>query len=200
MLANRTIQAYDRYADVYDQEVIDFWEQFPKDFLGRFRDTLPGQDVLNVGSGTGRDSILLRDFGLHVSCIDGSATMVAMTAALGFDSRQADFLDMSLSPESFDGVWAYTSLIHLAKTDAVQVLRALHSALRPGGALVFGAIEGEAVKMVTRDTMPGEERFFAYYTNSEMEAMTSDAGFRLVHSQEYQPHNSVYLNHLYIKQ
>lgn len=199
MSDNPTIQAYDRYADVYDQEVVDFWERFPAEFLQAFQEQAPGNRVLNLGSGSGRDAVLLRQLGFEVTCVDASAAMVDMTRKLGFTSVKADFRALDFGPESFDGVWAYTSLIHIPKEQAASVLRYLHSVLVAGGALAFGAIKGDHEGMVERSSMPGEERYFKYYTDDEIREMAAEAGFDFVYAEDYQPHNSVYLNHVYVK-
>jgi SAM-dependent methyltransferase len=197
MSNNPTIQAYDRYAGVYDQEVVDFWEQFPTDFLQAFREQAPGNRVLNLGSGSGRDAVLLRQLGFEVICVDGSEAMVNMTRKLGLTSVQADFRALDFEPESFDAIWAYTSLIHIPKPEAQAVIESVRTLLPTGGVLALGVIEGDHDGMVKRDSMPDEERYFKFYTADELRAMTEAAGYEFVFAKDYQPHRSIYLNHLY---
>jgi SAM-dependent methyltransferase len=113
MSTNPTIETYDKYSQVYDNEVIGFWDNFPKDFVDSFVRQLPGKRVLNLGSGSGRDAVLLRNRGLEVVCLDASKAMTDITTNLGFESYNADFSHMDFTEASFDGVWAYTSLIHI---------------------------------------------------------------------------------------
>jgi hypothetical protein len=48
-----------------------------------------------LGSGSGRDAILLRDLGLEVLCADAAKSMVEMTRKLGFESVQTTFSEMN---------------------------------------------------------------------------------------------------------
>lgn len=199
MNTNPTIDAYDKYAQVYDEEVIDFWNNFPPEFLDSFVDKLSGKRVLNLGSGSGRDAVLLRDKGLEIVCVDASTSMVEITDHLGFESHHTTFEQLDFPDESFDGVWAYTSLIHVPPSDAKVVIEKIHAMLKLDGIFVMGAIEGETAGMVERDTMPGVSRYFKKYSRSELRALVESCGFRFMSEQDYQPHSSIYLNQLYQK-
>src|SRR5690606_30479001 len=111
MQDDQTIKAYDKYAEIYDGEVIDFWANFPLEFIDKFVASLPG----NLGSGSGRDAMLLKNRGLDVLCVDASKSMIGMTSAMGFESLLSSFSELDFPENSFDGVWAYTSLIHIPK-------------------------------------------------------------------------------------
>lgn len=192
-----TLRAYDTYAQVYDEEVIEFWSNFPKEFLERFKALLPGGRVLNVGSGSGRDALLLRELGLDVVCVDGSKSMVDMTRALSFESYHVDFTEIDFPAGSFSGIWAYTSLIHVPKAEAEKVVSNLRGLLTPGGAFTIGVIEGTDEGMIERKTMPGTARYFKNYTAPELKAMVEPLGFKFEFEVPYQPHNKVYLSQLY---
>ncbi len=199
MPTNPTIETYDKYAQIYDEEVVEFWANFPQTFINKFVSALPGKRVLNLGSGSGRDAILLRAQGLEVICVDASKAMVEMTKGLGFESHQTTFADLSFPEASFDGVWAYTSLIHIPKNDAQKVIAHVHSMLKPDGAFVMGAIEGDAAGMVERKTMPGTMRYFKNYSKDELRELIEPLGFTFTYEEGYKPHNNVYLNQLYLR-
>lgn len=200
MPENLTIQTYNAYAATYDQEVVDFWERFPARFIDEFAAALPGRRVLDLGSGSGRDAVLLRERGLEVVCADASEAMVAITQELGFESHLSLFSELDFPQGSFDGVWAYTSLIHVKNPEAVQVMQKVYALLRPMGAFAVGAIQGEGEGMVTRASMPGVARYFKKYTAPELRQSVESTGFTFVYEQDYQPHNTVYLNQLYKKE
>jgi SAM-dependent methyltransferase len=187
------------YADIYDQEVIDFWNSFPSEFLQRFANSLPGKRVLDVGSGSGRDALLLKDLGLDVVCLDGSESMIRMTSRLGFDSHLADFEDIDFQPATFDGIWAYTSLIHIPKAEAESVIQVLRTLLKPGGVFAVGVIGGKAEGMVERKTMPDVQRYFKDYLRQELREMVEQQGFDFLFELDYRPHNSVYINQLFVE-
>lgn len=193
-----TIDAYDRYAKIYDQEVIEFWDNFPQSFVGAFVEMAPSGRILNLGSGSGRDAMLLRDKGLEVVCLDASKAMIEITTGLGFESHHGTFDEMNFPDSTFDAVWAYTSLIHVPKEQAKNVIKKIKHILRPEGAFAIGVIRGPGDGMVERITMPGASRYFKNYTSDELKSMIQPLGFTFLEEQEYKPHNSIYLNQLYI--
>lgn len=131
-----TIDAYNRYSNVYDAETIQFWQKFPAETVQSFVSRLGGKRVLDLGSGPGRGAQLLRERGALVTCLDAAPAMIQMTMDLGFKSICADMRQMKLTENSFEGVWAYTSLLHLPEADLpAAVRRALR--LKPGDKLVW---------------------------------------------------------------
>jgi SAM-dependent methyltransferase len=192
-----TIAAYDQYSDVYDQEVIEFWDKFPRLTIEAFVSNLPGKKVLNLGSGSGRDALILQNEGLEVVCLDASHKMVEITRQFGFESHQAKFTEMSFPAQGFDGVWAYTSLIHVPPDEAAEAIWQLRTFLMPGGIFLIGVILGERAEMVVRRSMPGAERYFKHYQRDEITKMVSSLGFKLQYEERYQPHRTIYLSQVY---
>lgn len=199
-MTSPTIDAYDKYAHVYDEEVVEFWENFPVDFIDAFTSGLNGRRVLNLGSGSGRDAILLRDRNLEVVCLDASSSMAKITQDLGFDTHHKTFDQMNFSPISFDGVWAYASLIHVEKSEAKNAIIALRETLKPGGLFVVGAIQGDSAGMTERSTMPGAQRYFKKYKSSDLTELVESIGFKKIREQNYQPHTSSYINLIFLKE
>src|SRR5262249_40818675 len=97
-----------------------------------------------------------------------------------------------------DGVWAYTSLIHIPADQARNVIANVRTLLRPGGCFAIGVIEGDSAGMVERKTMPNATRYFKNYTRQELKQLIEPLSFTFKHEQTYQPHNSIYLNQLYV--
>jgi SAM-dependent methyltransferase len=197
MTDNPTLETYNQYAQIYDDEVVAFWENFPKDFVEAFVTGLSPKRVLDVGSGSGRDALLLRDQGCDVVCQDGSESMVRLTNELGFESYLADFTEVDFPAHTFGGVWAYTSLIHIPKAEAAEVIRKLRTYIVPGGVFAIGVIEGESAGMVERSSMPDAARYFKNYSSSELRAMVEPLGFTLVREGRYKPGGKTYIHHLY---
>lgn len=191
----KTIDAYDLYHEVYDAETKDFWEKFPEHIMDGFIDSLPGKSVLNLGSGPGRDSILLRKMGLEVLCIDGSKNMVETTRRLGFKSMLVDMRKLDLPKHSYDGAWAYSSLIHLTLEESNSILRNLQNIVRPGGSLLLGLIEGTGNETLKIAGSP-YTRYFEYYDDNKLENLLSGTSFVVIRKDSFQPGHHVYLNYL----
>ncbi len=197
--SDATIATYDKYAKVYDAEVAEFWDGFPKEFIDRFIAELPHKKVLDLGSGSGRDALLLRERGANVLCVDASKEMVAITQELGFESVMSTFANYDYPNRHFGGAWAYTSLIHIPKDEAEKIIRAIYATLKTGGVFAIGVIEGDSAEMVERDTMPNCSRYFKKYRRNELRDLVESCDFSLLYEQDYQPKNSKYLNHIYRK-
>jgi len=194
-----TIKTYDKYAKEYDEEVIEFWENFPKIIIDKFCEKLKGNKTLDLGSGSGRDAIILREKGLEIICVDASKEMVKITNNLGFKSIESDFQNYSFPKEKFDGVWAYTSLLHITKEEMKKVLKEIYKTLKPDGVFLIGMIEGIYEGEVERENMLGEKRFFRFYEEQELRKMIGEIGFKFEFQERYKPHSKTYLSQIYIK-
>ena len=118
----KTIEAYNQRVQEYDNETIEFWNNFPRSFVEVFANKVKGK-VLNIGSGPARDSEILRDGGLEVVCFDASEEMIKISTQKGFESVVGDLLNLPFGNESFSGVWAYTSLFIFLKKILIRLLK-----------------------------------------------------------------------------
>ena len=106
------------------------------ELINKFTSLLkPGAHILDAGSGTGRDTKTFLELGYKVSAFDASEEMVKKSSEYtGITTRLLKFEDMDYS-ETFDGIWACASLLHVKKEDSEFVFRNLYRALKPGGVL-----------------------------------------------------------------
>lgn len=190
-----TIRTYDAIHELYDAETRDFWEKFPMETVKEFVDLLPGNDILNLGSGPGRDSLLLREQGLNVTCIDGSRKMVEMTSRLGFRSVLCDLRDIDLKKGSYDGTWAYSSLIHLTSDESEMVLKKIDGSLKSRGILFLGLIEGEGNE-IRNVGGSSYTRYFEYYNDWKVKTIISGTSLEIVHQSTFKPGNHTYLHYM----
>jgi len=93
--------------------------------------------------------------------------------------------------ESFDGVWAYTALLHIKKTELLQALAELSRVLKPGGTLALGMIEGEG-EIYRQSSGVSLPRLFAYYRADELKKILHTAGFAVTQSGELKPGGGKY--------
>lgn len=198
----KTIETYDLLAKEYDEETTDFWERFPREFIDLFAERVQergvdeaGGEVLNVGSGPGRDGLLLKDKGLKVTCLDASSTMVELSSARGLTSITGDFLDLPFDENSFDGVWAYTSLLHVPKSEIDRAIVEIQRVLKPGGIFGLGLIEGDT-EVYRESAGVGKPRLFTYYSREEVEGLLKKHGFEPFYFDSMKPRSSSYLHFL----
>lgn len=190
----KTIDTYNKTAKEYDEETVDFWKIFPSSFIDAFKKEVEGK-VLDVGSGSGRDALILKEVGLDIVCLDASEVMIKLTNEKGFNSVLADFNDIPFPDESFNGVWAYTSLLHVPKSEIVKSLSEIRRVLKNNGILGLGLIEGDTEEY--RESIGVNlPRLFAYYTKKEVEHILSNAGFEVFYFKAFKPKTKNYLHFL----
>jgi len=126
--------------------------------------------VLDLGCGTGRDTLALIDAGFILTAVDGSAEMAREAEnRIGRPVRVQLFEDLD-DVNAFDGIWANASLLHVPRAGLPKVLACVYRALRPGGLLAAsfksGGQEG-------RDKLG---RYYNYLNADEVTALLREAG------------------------
>ena len=193
----QTITTYNQLAVEYDNETIDFWERFPRTFFDEFANRVTGK-VLDVGSGPGRDGLLLQEKGLDVLCLDASEAMLELCNMKGLNTVPGDFMALPFPDQDFNGVWSYTSLLHVPKEDISQALKEIQRVLVPNGVFGFGMIEGEG-ESYRESSGVNQPRWFSYYTKEELEDLLSKHGFSVEYFETIQPRKKKYLHFIAIK-
>jgi SAM-dependent methyltransferase len=138
------------------------------------------QRLLEIGAGTGQDSVYFMGKGLAVTAIDLSPEMVARSRAKGVDAHVMDFLSIDFPPNSFDAVWAFNCLLHVPNTDLPGVLAKIRPVLRPGGLFFIGVYGGEEFEGILERDNNVPKRFFSLRTDEQLQRFATDAGFRVV--------------------
>ena len=98
-----SIDYYDRYADIYYENTVNLNME---KILDQFLELLPeNAEVLDLGCGSGRDSIYMEDHGCYVTLMDGSEQMCKL-AEIHTDKEvlHMTFEEMDFE-EVFDGIW-----------------------------------------------------------------------------------------------
>lgn len=191
----QTIDAYNRMAKEYDDETADFWNRFPRTFLDEFV-KLSGEKIVDIGSGPGRDGLLLKRAGKEVVCVDASEAMVKLSFARGLESTLASFDNLPFKNESFDGVWSYTALLHIPKGSIDAPLEEIFRVLKPSGIFALGLIEGDA-EAYRESAGVSMSRWFSFYKKDEIVRLCERHGFELVYFETFTPRSKNYLNFIF---
>jgi ubiquinone/menaquinone biosynthesis C-methylase UbiE len=192
-----TINTYNKMAKDYDLETEDFWKRFPHTFLDKFIE-LSGQKIIDIGSGPGRDGLLLQGAGKDVVCLDASEAMIKISSDKGLRSILGDFNDLPFEDQSFDAVWSYTALLHVPKRSIDIPLKEISRVIRHSGVFALGLIEGntEEYKESSGVNMP---RWFSFYEKDEVIELCKRYDFELVYFETFKPRTKNYLNFIFRK-
>jgi SAM-dependent methyltransferase len=137
-------------------------------FLQLVRDA-GGTRLLEIGAGTGQDSLFFQNHGLDVVATDLSPAMVARCRRKGIDARVADFLGLDFPPGTFDAVYALNCLLHVPDADLSRVLREIRAVLRPGGLFFLGVLGSEDLEGFLEDDRHRPPRFFSFRTDEQIQ-------------------------------
>jgi SAM-dependent methyltransferase len=157
--------------------------------------------ILDLGCGPGRDAKVFADQRFHVIGIDFSPTMIAAARACApqVTFHVMDIESLDFPPNSFDGVWANCSLLHVPKRSIPAVLQNIAAILKSKGIFYLALKLGDAGEVLEKDTRyNGAEKFWSYFEQEELAGLLADAGFIVLEQEIIQPSKS-YDTHPHIK-
>jgi SAM-dependent methyltransferase len=138
-------------------------------FLRRLRDE-GCQRLLELGAGTGQDSVFFAGHGLQVVATDLSPKMVACCREKGLDARVMDLLHLDFPAESFDAVYALNCLLHVPNADLPAAGEVIASVLQPGGLFFLGVYGHDvAEEGPFADGIHHPPRFFSWRTDEQIQ-------------------------------
>lgn len=123
----KTIDYYNQYADQFLQATLYVdMESLYQPFLAELPDSAR---ILDLGCGSGRDTLAFKNKGYQVDAIDYSGVLVERASQLtGIAVQQLSFYELDMH-DVYDGVWACASLLHCARNRLPDVLKRIHAAL-----------------------------------------------------------------------
>jgi len=152
----------------------DFAKNFPK-----------GAYILDVGCGGGRDSKFFTKKGLEVIGTDISDVLIA-EARKQVPKAQficQDILKLNFPKDSFDGIWANAILLHLRRKSIPGILKRFFKILKPGGIVHIRVKKGTGEGFVKEKLSGWSERFYTYFSKSEIQTLLKNAGFKIIHAE-----------------
>ncbi len=137
----------------------------------KFLALLPkGAHILDLGCGSGRDSLCFLQQGFQITAVDGSLELAKFASELiGQEVVVADFKDLELPKASFDAIWASASLLHVHSEQLPGILAKVIDFAKPGAifymSFKYGDYEGERTGRYYTDL--NEERFADFLQKSD---------------------------------
>lgn len=129
----KTIDYYNKHAEEFTASTFEVnMESLYQPFLAELPE---GARILDVGCGSGRDTLAFKKKGYQVDAIDYSEELVKKASRLtGIPIKLKSFYEVD-DYEAYDGIWACASLLHCERTRLKEVIGKLVSALKPNGVL-----------------------------------------------------------------
>ncbi len=156
---DETLDYYNLHAGQYFMKTIDADLSLSRK---KFLNYIPtGGNILDFGCGSGRDSKVFIDLGYNVLAWDGSIELAKIASSyisqevICKDFRKLDFID------TFEGIWACASLLHLPNKDLIDVLKKMCNALKEDGYIYASFKTGVKEQMV-------DGRYFNYMNTEKM--------------------------------
>ncbi len=163
---NDTIKYYNDNCENFKSK----WDNYLFDIPNTFADYLiDNAYVLDLGCGTGRDSLYFKEKGFKVKCIDGSVNMCKIASeALGQEVENKNYFDIDYK-DLFDGVFACASLLHLKDEDLKIVLKKIYDSLKFNGIMYASFKYGN-------DERFEDGRYFNDMTLDKFNKLMNDSG------------------------
>lgn len=150
--------------------------------LEKFISYLKGKDILDIRCAQGRESKYLSEKGFEVTGIDITEEFLEL-ARHNCPSCQfinMDMTDLQFQAESFDGIWACASFLHIPKDIAVSTLLGFKKVLKTNGLLYLSVMEGEYDNERRNEDMDWDLRHFSDYQEQELKNLLLQCGYIFV--------------------
>ena len=121
-----------------------------------------GGKILDLGCGSGRDSMNFMKLGYEVTAVDGAKELAKRASVLlGKEVIVSTFEELELK-EKFHGIWACASLLHIKREDLKIVLNNLYNNLDDNGVFYMSFKYGE------KEYVDDKNRYFNCFTDESI--------------------------------
>lgn len=155
--------------DYYNKYAKDFVENTlnadMKDIYKRFEKYLnQGDKILDLGCGSGRDSLYFIKKGYNVIAVDYAEELIKMaTKLLNKEVLHMDMRDLDFN-EEFDGIWACASILHINRDDIEKVIGNCEKSLKDNGIFYLSFKYGDKEEV-------RRGRYFNYYNEESFQCL-----------------------------
>lgn len=162
-----SIDYYNKYAaKEFEETVNQDMSEIMREFLNYLEE---GDTILDLGCGSGRDSLTLYELGYDVTPLDASSEMCKLAEIhTGLDVLQMTFEQIDFD-DVFDGIWACASLLHTPKKELSGILTKIARALNEKGILYM------SFKLGDFEGFRGE-RYFSDFTPDSITQLLRENG------------------------
>ena len=148
----------------------------PSSFLEPLRKHLePGCTILDIGCGSGRDMLWLKNNSFTVSGFERSAGLADLARQnTGSDVIKGDFEAFDFTTRPIDAILLAGSLVHVPHEKLPQVFGRVTAGLRPGGKVLITLKQGQGTGTDKLGSV------FYYWQSNDLEALFKKFGFTVL--------------------
>ncbi|WP_295221305.1 class I SAM-dependent methyltransferase [uncultured Chryseobacterium sp.] len=197
-----TIQSYDQTATEYSSNVNSFTILPELDIFTNL--IFENGKILDLGCGPGHHSKYFADLGFDVTGIDLSEKMIGIARKnfKNIDFQIMDIENLIFTKNSFDGIWASASLLHIEKKNLPIVLLKLKEILKNNGILYISLKLGFGEQLIQDNRYSDVFKFYSYFQNLEIEKFVNNCNLNIFESRLVDQRNEYDTNswiHIFIK-
>jgi SAM-dependent methyltransferase len=157
-----------------------------------FLEHIPGKKILDIWCAHGRDVCEFFKRWIDITGIDLTPEFVEMAKAScpHANIQVMDMRDLTFESNTFDGIWACASLLHIPKRETKKTIEWFHRVLKKWWLLFICVMEGDGEGYDKRAKYNNTERFFSYWQKDQLEQKIKDNNFSIQKSFVNQPGDS----------
>lgn len=169
-----------------------------KDYYSMFLGYLnPASKILDIGFGSGRDSLYFSNLGYEVFSLDPIEEFCAYGRQLGLNNVILGSVEEITYEDEFDALWACASLLHIKSNNLINVFNKCYDALKDNGVMFVSFKYGDFEGMI-------DERYFTYLTEQSFSSIMHNTKFRIdklwINESDKLNRNIKWLNAILIKE
>jgi SAM-dependent methyltransferase len=160
--------AYNQRANFRNNRTIQSWKIEERAHFLTFLKPNQAQTLLEIGAGTGQDSLFFQEHGFVVTATDLSPTHVAYCRQKNLNALVMDTCDLQFPDNNFDAVFSLNCLLHIPPDQLPTALAEIRRVLKSDGFFFLGVHGGYEYAGIWKSDNHTPKRYFSFKSDQAM--------------------------------